>query len=112
MKHKRLMAMMDEDYDNRMDIFKAKSHDYADEDCLSNFKRMGNALNSLSVNELPPELAYCMTLMLLKIDRIINLIRRGVKPENETIDDTFLDLMNYLDLFKALYVERSENAKS
>ena len=54
MKHKRLMAMMDEDYDDRMDIFKAKSHDYADEDCLSNFKRMGNALNSLSVNELTP----------------------------------------------------------
>lgn len=112
MKHKRLKIMMNDDFDARMDIFNKKSHDYADDDCLSNFKRMGKVLDALYVNELPPELAYCMTLVLLKIDRTVNLIKRGVKPDNESIEDTMLDMMNYIDLFKALYIERNENVKS
>jgi hypothetical protein len=103
---------MEEDFKDRLDIMYSKQDDYADEDGLSNFKRMGKAIEALSVNEMPPELAYCMTLILLKIDRAINLIRRGATPKNESLDDTFLDLMNYLDLFKALFIERSENVKS
>ena len=107
MKREKLLVMMSDDFDDRIAIMEHKQHDYADDDCLSNFKRMGAVLEALSVNEMPKELAYSMTLVLVKIDRVINLIRRGVMPENESIEDSFLDLMNYLDLFKALYIERS-----
>jgi len=46
-----------------------------------------------------------LTYMLLKIDRIRNLLAKGVEPRNEPLRDSIDDLKNYLDLFEACLVD-------
>jgi len=90
----------------RMVVHKKKAHDYAGEDVLSNFKRLSLAAKSLSVDVKKPE-GYALFMAIMKIDRIINLNNKGVSPENESLDDTFVDVHNYVDLARAIIVEGS-----
>ena len=44
---------------------------------------------------------------MLKIDRICNLKRKEVSPENESVKDTVVDLHNYIDLLYGCLIEKS-----
>ena len=90
--------------DKRIDVMEKKRHDYATEDALSNFKRMATICSTLKVDVKTP-FGAAMFLMLLKIDRWNNLVSSCKSPKNESVEDTVMDLHNYIDLAHAIYVE-------
>ena len=82
----------------RIELCVRKGQDYADEDCLANFKRMNTLCKTLDVDPRRSPIDCALFLALLKVDRWQNLRCRGNDPKNEAIIDTVLDLQNYLDL--------------
>jgi hypothetical protein len=76
-----------------------KGNDYSgkdrDTDRLNNFK------NAAAVCGIKPEIT-CLNLIAVKINRAANLIAAGVKPENESLQDTAIDLACYSILFSAI----------
>ena len=99
------------DFEKRMQLRQKKAHDYAtDYDVLSNFKLMANLIKTLNLDMTKPH-GVAMFFVLHKIARITNLWNKGVKPENESLIDSFLDLSNYVDLAKECYIDymRKEN---
>ncbi len=87
-----------------------KRADYATEDVLSNFKRLGEAARVLRIDallKLHPALGYSTFMEIMKIDRRINVILNGNNPQNELMTDTFDDQKNYTDLSEAIYLELS-----
>jgi len=98
--------------EQRQKMFKMKSADYAtDQDMLSNFKRVGDAAQILRVEELPHYLKYPFYMILNKLDRWINLIISARKPENESVNDTIMDLQNYIDLADAVHRDKERQTK-
>ena len=98
------VKITDDLHKKRMDIFHKKSHDYAGQDVLSNFKRLATAAKALEI-DVQSAWGYALFMALLKIDRINNLVKNGKTPANESIDDSFLDAHNYLDLSRAILHE-------
>lgn len=77
-----------------------KGADYATEtDVLSNFKYSGNIIG------LSKEMQI-LSLIATKVSRLGNLLNSGNTPNNESIDDSILDLGCYTDL---LYCARKED---
>ena len=77
--------------DKMIAISEAKNHDYAgfsDDDPFANF-RMCESLNITSVEK------GILTRMCDKMSRISNLLNKDRAVEEETIEDTLLDLANY-----------------
>jgi len=90
----------------RSKLMENKSHDYADADVLSNFKRVARICRIWGIDVATP--AGCAEyLAILKLDRHFNLKAHGKTPQNESVNDTFLDLFNYLDLLRAILHEQS-----
>jgi len=104
MQYNEIVKSIEDTYKTRVELFKKKSDDYADADALSNFKRMAIICKELRVDVTTP-FGCAMFLKLLKIDRITNLCTKGAKPSNESIEDSFVDEMNYTDLAKAILKE-------
>lgn len=97
-----------EAYDKEaLDIIKSKGSDYANTDVLSNFKRLSSVVKALSLSLETPT-GYALFMVLLKIDRINNLISSGKEPNNESIEDSFKDGSNYLKLAYLSYIESKE----
>lgn len=69
-------------------ILLKKGNDYATADRLSNFKEAGALVN------LPPHLV-AITMAAIKMSRIKSLTQSGLTPENESVEDSWLDLINY-----------------
>jgi hypothetical protein len=69
-------------------ILLSKGDDYANVDRLSNFKLAGNICG------LNPEL-NCLSLIATKVARLGVLLNSNSKPNNESIEDSVLDLANY-----------------
>lgn len=69
-------------------ILLSKGDDYANADRLSNFKLAGNICG------LNPEL-NCLSLIATKVARLGVLLNSTSKPNNESIQDSVLDLANY-----------------
>ncbi len=88
-----------------MQAANSKGHDYASQDVLSNFKSVSRAAKELGLNVTDPT-NYALFMVLLKIARLSNLLNTGKKPNNETIDDSFLDGINYMKLAYCNYLER------
>ncbi len=86
-------------------ILKSKGADYATEDVLSNFKRLSAAAKALNISIHTPE-GYALYMVLMKIDRINNLLTSGKTPSNESVEDSFGDGINY---FKLAYLCYKEN---
>ncbi len=84
-----------------------KSKDYATADVLSNFKRMAATVGSLQRVHIAPW-EEAMHLLLLKLDRLKNL--EGRAPENESVRDTCLDIINYTRLLVGCYLEEAGDA--
>jgi len=109
MNQETFLKMAKEKFKKRIELTLRKSHDYATDDILSNFKRMANLAETLQIGR-PCWEAWDMALLLLmlKIDRLNNLLRNEKKPENESIKDTELDMGNYSDLLSGLIYEGKE----
>lgn len=80
-----------------MDTMVSKAADYSNEDSLSNFKAVAN------ICQLTPE-QVCLTMIGVKVARL-GVLLQGKKPNNESIEDSILDLQNYSFL---LYCIRQE----
>jgi hypothetical protein len=97
-------------------LMEKKRRDYAyDEDVLSNFKRLVEAWRALRIDKLIAAghpLAAALAMQVLKIDRIINLTLLGKKPDNESLEDSWMDELNYLLLGLACAVESVGNDNS
>lgn len=80
-------------------IMFAKGNDYANKDRLSNFKLAGN------ISGLTPEL-NCLSLIATKVARLGVLLNNESKPNNESIQDSLLDLANYTILLTMLLKDK------
>lgn len=97
-----------EEIDGKMlDIIKLKRNDYATDDVLSNFKRISEAARVLNLDVQTP-VGYASFMVLLKLDRINNLLTSGKEPSNESVDDSFFDGINYLKLAYACFKENED----
>ena len=96
-------------FSKRMDLANKKGNDYSDGDILANFKRLGEVADLLRVDVTDP-FGYAMFMALMKFDRIMNLTKQDREPENESLDDSFMDFHNYLDLARSILIdEKVEN---
>ncbi len=94
--------------DNQEEIYKyldetilnttfSKRHDYGSEDVLSNFKQVSNAVKALGLDVTDPT-QYSLFMVVLKIARISNLINANKEARNESVEDSFIDGINYFKL--------------
>ncbi len=89
-----------------INVLNAKGEDYAStEDRLGNFKRISLAAKTLGV-DVNTAHGYAMFMVLLKIDRINNLLNNNKTPNNEGVEDSFLDGINYLKLSYCCYKDQ------
>lgn len=88
-----------------LDILKSKGKDYADSDVLSNFKIVSEIVKLAKIDATLPE-GYAMLMVILKIVRIWNLKTSGKTPENESLLDSYKDLINYCKLSYLCEVEK------
>lgn len=86
---------LDEDL---LGILKSKGKDYGQEiDVLSNFKIVSQVCELIKIDIFKPE-GYSMLMVILKIVRIWNLKESGKTPKNESLLDSYRDLINYCKL--------------
>lgn len=81
-----------------------KGKDYANEDTMSNFKRIG------FITDLSPE-RVILTFAASKISRLCNLMEKGANPMNESVQDNMLDLACYGMLLNAMHEETTAISK-
>lgn len=104
MKMEEYRKMMTKSFKKRLKIHAKKSHDYATEDVLANFKRVANIMKVWKPDISTPH-GVAFVYIVLKLDRFANLVFRNKKPLNESVQDTIDDLKNYMDLMEACYNE-------
>lgn len=90
----------------RMNLMSGKGHDYAGEDVLSNFKRMSQMAKLLDIDVRRSSADCGLFLTLLKVDRWCNLRQKKAAPKNESVKDTVMDLLNYVELAYCCEVEK------
>ena len=91
-----------------IDLTKKKQFDYGkDADVLSNFKSVSNAAKELEIDVHNPT-GYALFMVLLKIARLSNLLNSGKTPNNEAIDDSFFDGINYFKLAYCTFVDEKK----
>jgi len=112
MKEEEYLKIIEDSWKRRREIHTKKTHDYATEDVLSNFKRVALMIQILGVDPTTPHGMACVYI-LLKIDRFCNLSFRkvGELPSNEAVGDTLDDMKNYMDLLEACYIEYTRKQK-
>jgi len=105
------IEMEEEAHKRRMNIRSKKAHDYAkeDDDCLSNFKVMAELAEVLKKYgySIPIDKPYGTAFwhLLHKVVRILNLWSEGKSPLNESLQDSFDDLINYACLANECYMD-------
>jgi len=100
------LQAMGENCDEALTIVQAKNQDYADgEDPFQNFRMVEDA----GLCSLEQGVAVRMS---DKLQRVFNLLPEGVEAavDDESLDDTLLDLMNYANILLTYRkMERSKN---
>ena len=81
-------AHIEEFTDKMKAIILSKGNDYANDDRLSNFKLAG------AISGLTPE-QNCLSLIATKVARLGVLLKSNTPAENESIEDSLIDLANY-----------------
>ena len=85
--------------------FVNKASDYATKDVLSNFKILSTLSNILHINVNTP-MGYALFMVVMKLHRICNLLFiQQTTPKNESVYDSFKDLIGYATLALAIYTE-------
>lgn len=82
-----------------------KGQDYSNKDRLSNFKLAG------SICGLTPEL-NALSLIATKVARLGVLLKSDSKPNNESIQDSVLDLANYSVLLSMILADKPEEGSA
>lgn len=85
-------------HERKMKIIKSKSSDYANDDVLSNFKGSAAVLGISAPRQI-------LSLIATKVARLANLIDRPGTQNNESIEDSILDLSAYTDLLYCMMQE-------
>lgn len=99
------MEQMGENCDTALNLVADKNQDYADgEDAFQNFRMVENT-GLCSVED---GIAVRMT---DKMQRIINLLDEDAAVEDESLDDSLLDLMNYANILLTYRQFKAENAE-
>jgi len=80
-----------------LDIMQSKGADYANTDVLSNFKEVSTVVKTLNIDTGTPE-GYAMLMIILKLSRINNLKKDNKDPTNESLLDSYEDMINYAKL--------------
>ena len=112
MKLKEALKLEREHFEKRMKLRTKKGKDYATEaDVLSNFKVMAALQKTLQLNLSKPS-HVALWHLLHKLVRIVNLTKKEVEPENESLEDTYLDGNNYIDLSKECYLDEQREPKT
>lgn len=88
-----------------IELMKSKGHDYAGIDILKNFKQMHAMCELLGIDLSKIEGVH-MFYILLKIQRLCNLLFSNKQAKNESINDTLIDLRNYVDLLNCTLTEK------
>jgi hypothetical protein len=105
---KREQLQLIESLDNTLlNVLKSKGEDYATEDVLSNFKQVSSAAKVLNIDVGNPT-NYALFMCVLKIARLTNLINNNKVPNNESIDDSFIDLIGYSKLAYCNYKDENK----
>lgn len=91
-----------------IELFKSKGHDYAGADILKNFKQMHQLMLLLEIDTSKVEGVH-MFYIVLKIQRLCNLLFSNKVAKNESISDTLIDLRNYTDLLNCTLEEKNKN---
>lgn len=84
------------------EVILKKGNDYANDDRLSNFKLAG-AVSGLSAEQ------NCLSLIATKVARLGVLFNSDSEPNNESIEDSILDLANYSALLAMIVYETKVN---
>lgn len=109
MRHADFLGLLDTWHRAKKNLSSGKSGDYADnEDTLANFKRMQQLCEILDIRPGERVEDVLLFLLLLKLDRICNLLHAEKVPAHESMDDSLQDNSLYLDLLRALAVEKDE----
>lgn len=87
------------------EVMFSKGNDYANTDRLSNFKLAGQ------IAGLTPEL-NCLSLIATKVARLGVLLNAKTSPNNESIQDSILDLANYSLLLSMILNDNDCQPKS
>lgn len=90
-----------------IDLLKSKGHDYAGVDVLKNFKQMHQLMSLLEIDTSKIEGVH-MFYIVLKIQRLCNLLFSNKVAKNESISDTLIDLRNYTDLLNCTLEEKNK----
>lgn len=85
-----------------------KAFDYANTDVLSNFKGVSTAAQALGLDIGEPA-QYALFMVILKIARLSNLLNSGKTPSNESVEDSFLDGINYFKLAYCCHVDEQKD---
>ena len=92
-----------------MSILNLKGNDYAGDDVLLNFKQMHSMMSLLKIDMSKIEGTH-MFYILLKIQRLCNLIFNDKTPNNESLNDNLEDLENYIKLMRCTLEEKRLNS--
>lgn len=94
-------------------VLLSKGNDYASVgDVLKNFKEVSTICDMLGIDSRNLYGTH-MFYIILKIQRICNLLFSNKKPSNESVEDTLLDLRNYIFLLQCSIKEQGiENKKA
>jgi len=95
-RHEEIKAFVDK----CINVMEGKGNDYADVDVLSNFKYAANIVG------VTPEL-QCLSLIATKVARLGVLLNSNSKPNNESIEDSILDLTCYSILLHLIKKEKN-----
>ena len=79
-------------FEQQKKILMSKGNDYAGSDLLSNFRLAGMIVNQTSDH---PDAINCLNLIGTKIARLGQLLNSGKRAENESVQDSVIDLANY-----------------
>lgn len=81
-----------------------KGNDYSTTDRLSNFKMAG------AISGLKPEV-QCLSLISTKVARLGVLLNSDKEPNNESVQDSVLDLANYSILLSMILTDKEKESK-
>lgn len=87
-------------FDRCVELMRRKSNDYAEGgDAFLNFK------TAAQIAGISPEQTL-LTLLGMKMSRLTQLISKGKKAKNESVEDTMLDIINYVVLLRGMMHEQ------
>lgn len=91
--------IFDETVDGMRNTMFRKGNDYSNADRLSNFKLAG------AIAGLNAEL-NCLSLIATKVARLGVLLNTKGEPNNESVEDSLLDLANYTILLRMILADK------